>query len=111
MQMVLSGCLRSLFTLVPFAAPEVGVSKTHTSPPQPWCHRRATVLSLDAHSRLFPPVRKARYGPGDSAVPPGISAVQLGQCQVQGMMVSEVLLPRPSGDLVTIPTHAVHCSV
>lgn len=99
------------FTQVPFAAPEVGVSKTHTSSPQPWCHKRATVLSLDAHSRLFASVRKARYGPGNPAGPPGRSAVQLGQCYMQGTMVSEVLLPRPSGNLVTIPTHAVHCLV
>lgn len=95
------------FTLVPSADPEVGVGKTHTSPPQPRCHGHATVVSLDAHSRLFASVRKAGYGPGDPTVPPGRSAVQLGQCQVQGTMVSEVLLPRPSGDLVTIPNHAV----
>lgn len=30
---------------------------------------------------------------------------------MQGTMIREVLLPKPSGDLVTIPTHAVHCSV
>lgn len=99
------------FTLVPFAAPEVGVHKTYSSPPRPWCHRRATLLSLDAHSRLLPSVRKARRGPCDSAVPPGRSAGQLGQCQVRGTMVSKVLLPRTSGDLVTIPTQGVHCSV